>query len=124
VRELQRILDKVNRSSDGPWSVHVAFETLHPYMDGNGRTGRAIWAWQMQTIRARSVRASVPASVLLSDAGREPLMDGIIESERAAGRLPTALSSAGQIRQRAGSRLRPLPFFGLATTSKETFCPS
>jgi len=50
VRQLQRILDKANRASDGPWSVHVAFETLHPYMDGNGRTGRAIWAWQMQRL--------------------------------------------------------------------------
>ncbi len=48
VRQLQHILDKVNRASDGPWSVHVAFETLHLYMDGNGRTGRAIWAWQMR----------------------------------------------------------------------------
>jgi hypothetical protein len=73
-RQLQRILDKANRASDGPWSVHIAFETLHPYMDGNGRTGRAILGLADATIGARSVRASVPASVLLSDAGREPLM--------------------------------------------------
>ena len=48
VRRLERILHKANYTSDDPWSVHVAFELLHPYMDGNGRTGRAIWAWQMK----------------------------------------------------------------------------
>jgi Fic/DOC family len=48
IRRLQRILSNANEASRSPWSVHIAFETLHPYMDGKGRTGRAIWAWQMQ----------------------------------------------------------------------------
>jgi hypothetical protein len=48
VSRLRRILDKANLASGSPWEVHIAFEKLHPYMDGNGRTGRAIWAWQMQ----------------------------------------------------------------------------
>jgi hypothetical protein len=30
-----------------PWTAHVEFELLHPYLDGNGRTGRAIWANKM-----------------------------------------------------------------------------
>ncbi len=37
-------------TTDDPWKVHVAFEMLHPYIDGNGRTGRMLWAWQMHRL--------------------------------------------------------------------------
>ena len=30
-----------------PYAAHVRYETLHPFTDGNGRSGRAIWLWQM-----------------------------------------------------------------------------
>jgi hypothetical protein len=33
--------------TDDPHRVHLAYEKLHPFIDGNGRSGRAIWAWQM-----------------------------------------------------------------------------
>lgn len=33
------------RKEEVPWFVHVDYERLHPFMDGNGRSGRAIWAW-------------------------------------------------------------------------------
>ena len=36
-----------NLSTMSPYEAHVEYETLHPFTDGNGRSGRALWAWQM-----------------------------------------------------------------------------
>ncbi len=30
-----------------PFETHNEYETLHPFTDGNGRSGRFLWAWQM-----------------------------------------------------------------------------
>lgn len=46
--QLESILSGVSgMEPPSPYLTHLAYETLHPYMDGNGRSGRALWAWQM-----------------------------------------------------------------------------
>ena len=44
ILDLQHLLE----SSAAPYEAHKWFEALHPFTDGNGRTGRIYWLWQMQ----------------------------------------------------------------------------
>lgn len=44
-KRLDDILIKINANSITPYKAHHLYETLHPFMDGNGRSGRAIWLW-------------------------------------------------------------------------------
>jgi hypothetical protein len=30
-----------------PYKAHCRYEKLHPFTDGNGRSGRALWLWQV-----------------------------------------------------------------------------
>jgi len=49
--EIEHSLDAIlQRAMKGekPWRIHVDYEILHPFTDGNGRSGRALWLWQMQ----------------------------------------------------------------------------
>lgn len=45
--DLRDLLDEITAGALSPFDAHVRYETLHPFIDGNGRSGRAIWAWQM-----------------------------------------------------------------------------
>ena len=43
--KLASLLDAVNRTTVYSWEAHTLFEWLHPFTDGNGRSGRMIWYW-------------------------------------------------------------------------------
>lgn len=45
--DLELLLTAINRDPRDPRKAHLIYETLHPFTDGNGRSGRAIWAWQI-----------------------------------------------------------------------------
>lgn len=44
------LLDAINNRRLSAFRAHVMYETLHPFTDGNGRSGRMLWAWQMQDL--------------------------------------------------------------------------
>ncbi|MEE9510330.1 MAG: Fic family protein [Candidatus Bathyarchaeia archaeon] len=46
--KLKAILDKMELV--GAYSTHIAYEHLHPFTDGNGRSGRILWLWQQKKI--------------------------------------------------------------------------
>lgn len=56
--DLNNLLHMANGGKVHPYIVHAEYEKLHPYMDGNGRSGRAIWAWMMMNQGADPFRMS------------------------------------------------------------------
>jgi len=53
-----RLTELLNRITNPPhntaYETHLAYEDLHPFMDVNGRSGRALWLWQKGGIVPRA----------------------------------------------------------------------
>ncbi len=57
---LADLIEHANAGEASAWQQHVAFEGLHPYLDGNGRTGRALWLHQMIRLRGERNALALP----------------------------------------------------------------
>ena len=47
VEKLKILLFNIEHRGLDAYNAHVAYEMLHPFTDGNGRSGRVLWLWQM-----------------------------------------------------------------------------
>lgn len=45
--ELRLLLGEIRDGRLDPFQAHCEYEHLHPFTDGNGRSGRALWTWHM-----------------------------------------------------------------------------
>ncbi len=50
IMHLDELLEDVNLHRINPFHAHCAFELLHPFTDGNGRSGRMLWHWHMAKV--------------------------------------------------------------------------
>jgi len=50
-KALNDLLYRINQEEINSFEAHVEYETFHPFTDGNGRSGRMIWAWMETDLR-------------------------------------------------------------------------
>lgn len=46
--QFESIIQNINSGEYTPYRVHQDYEHLHPFTDGNGRSGHMLWMWMMR----------------------------------------------------------------------------
>ncbi len=61
-------LDKISKKMPSPEemceNLHIGFEKIHPFEDGNGRVGRIVWQWQR-------IKNGLPLKIIHADYPKE-----------------------------------------------------
>ena len=57
---LDELLRNINMREIEPWKAHAEYEYIHPFIDGNGRSGRAVWLWMMVKLHGEEAAFRYP----------------------------------------------------------------
>jgi len=49
-KSIEDFCTELNYGKKKPLDLHVIYEHIHPFADGNGRSGRLLWAWHLNKL--------------------------------------------------------------------------
>jgi Fic family protein len=104
--------------------VHAQFETIHPFADGNGRTGRALIHVVLK--RRRVAPAYVPPISVVLAANRDRYIEGLtrFRGDQVSDWIEQFAAAAGSASRLAGAYLREVQLLSAAWRAKVSARPN